>query len=546
MKLNSLVSAILSVSLSFCCLSLALAQVTLTDGDFDAANWQDIVYLNDTGTSLTRAIRVASDGNPGAHREMAFQWNTSGGSAAIYVYSRFLNATYNPSTQGAITTIDYSEDGRVTSDSAGANSITLPARMGLEQGGIIYRSRVVSVVQNSPFPGDWTNLALSGLRAGNFIKGDDTVPGPDNPDFSASGGVINLGYIRANSNHLADREIVTSIDNWSVTINQAGDAAHTISKVVLDDSGAGITTAEVGDIITYRVTFTNTGGVAITGVEVTDTLPDNLQYVSATATPTNSGVAFAPGPPATVIWPVGAVAAGASARLDIDMEILAGADQQALTNQATVSAVDAPAVAGQTASVDLHVGTPLLDVAFSSFGVDDDWYLAEGAMYMEEHLDIIYDFTITNTGPGFANDVVTLRINDLTVKDTHGDISGFNTMLKRIESADGLNCDDDDDSTYDYDITTLPKECTLDSLNQNESIDIQIVVYLKCPSSESIPDLLIDYDFELVNANPDPFVSYSQVQDRTEVGGTGGLLGGGGGGGGCFISSAWNQSIGGR
>jgi hypothetical protein len=231
------------------------------------------------------------------------------------------------------------------------------------------------------------------------------------------------------------------------------------------------------------------------------------------------------------------VASGGSASLDINAEILAAADHQVVTNQAEVTAIDAPAIAGQTASVDLQVGTPLLDVTFSSFNVDDDWYLAEGPISMEQHLDIIYDFTIKNNGPMFADDVVTLRINDLTVRDSHEAISSYNLMRKRIENAVGLNCDDNDDTTYDYDITTLPKECTLYSLNQNESIDIRIVVYLKNFASESIPDLLIDYDFELLNENPDPEVSFSQLKGRTEVGGTIPLSGGGGGGGGgCFIS----------
>ncbi len=400
MNRHAFLSATLTVLIGFCYSSLALAQVTISDGDFDPSNWQDTVYIQDPGTSIGAFTTEASGGNPGAHREMTFLWNTGGGTAAIYVFCKYTAASYNPSVRGAIATVNYSEDGRVTSESHGSATITLPARMALEQNGTIYSSRVVSTIQSPPFPGPWTNLTLDGLRASNFPKASG--PGPDRPDFSESGSEIFFGYVRANSTGIAVQEIVTGIDNWTVTINQQADASYSINKVVLNDVGTEITSAQVGDNIAYRLTFTNTGGLDLTGTEVTDALPENLQYNGYAATPTNPGVIYDLGPPATVFWPVGTVATGGSASLDINMTILAGADQLVLTNVAEVTAIGAPAIAGQTTSVDLDVRPPEADLDFVLVMMEDLGDVG-GGVYKTRVTS-----TVQNNGPDAAEGMVVI------------------------------------------------------------------------------------------------------------------------------------------
>ena len=72
----------------------------------------------------------------------------------------------------------------------------------------------------------------------------------------------------------------------------------------------------VGDTITYTVTLTNNGTATATGVEVTDTLPANVTYVSATPA---GGTTFVPsGSPVTGgLWSVPTIAPGASLILTI-------------------------------------------------------------------------------------------------------------------------------------------------------------------------------------------------------------------------------------
>lgn len=134
---------------------MAIAQdVEFYDDSFDVANWEVTVYYADSGASLGPVVTQSSGGNPGANLEMTFQWNEGiAGARGVFVFFKNQNATYDPSVQGAIASIDVSEDGRVVSDSHGAASITLPMRLALEQDGNIYSNMIdMAVVQNEPFP----------------------------------------------------------------------------------------------------------------------------------------------------------------------------------------------------------------------------------------------------------------------------------------------------------------------------------------------------------------------------------------------------------
>src|SRR6185436_10558389 len=84
-------------------------------------------------------------------------------------------------------------------------------------------------------------------------------------------------------------------------------------------------TPNVGDVITFTVTLTNNGPDAATGVQVTDVLPPGLSYVSGLRSQGGYD-------PATGIWTVGTINAGAS----VTLNILARVDSfEARTNTAT-------------------------------------------------------------------------------------------------------------------------------------------------------------------------------------------------------------------
>ncbi len=59
--------------------------------------------------------------------------------------------------------------------------------------------------------------AAAVVNFGSFFDGDPV----SHPDFSASGGLIHFGYLRANTNTSLTLQVVTmhGIDNWSVIVN---------------------------------------------------------------------------------------------------------------------------------------------------------------------------------------------------------------------------------------------------------------------------------------------------------------------------------------
>jgi uncharacterized repeat protein (TIGR01451 family) len=117
---------------------------------------------------------------------------------------------------------------------------------------------------------------------------------------------------------------------------------------VLDSAGFETLAAAAGDVITYQIVATNNAQVDATGVEITDTMTDELSFLQTTTTPA-AGTVFGVGPRQTVVWSVGNLAAGQSATLEIDAQVLFGAIGKDLINASEVTAIDQPFAAGFTA-----------------------------------------------------------------------------------------------------------------------------------------------------------------------------------------------------
>ncbi len=185
--------------------SNAFATVIISDSTFNDSDWTATVAASTGGSSQT-ALQNASGGNPGAYR---FMTHTLPGHSSIAVVHFFQPETYTPSTQGAITSLDYSED-RIQFNPP-FNGAAIGATPLLEQGGVFFFGPDITYTSTA-----WTTLSLTGLTAANFSSGSN------HPDFSASGTTIMFGYLRSNTN-IADQQIITQhgIDNWSFTIHNA-------------------------------------------------------------------------------------------------------------------------------------------------------------------------------------------------------------------------------------------------------------------------------------------------------------------------------------
>ena len=202
-RVITLVAAILLAPFS------AGAAVIIADSTFNPAEWT-VSVVGGAGGATQSVLQVATGGNPGSYRQMAH--NLPGPSSIVE--SHVFNAvTYDPSTQGAIASIDYSEDRiELSPPFAGA---AIGGYFLLQQGGGTWRNNTDLSFSNL----SWATLSLTGLIASNFA----VVAGAAGlPDFSSSGSPITFGVLRSNSNSNASGVYTTTngLDNWQVTVNQ--------------------------------------------------------------------------------------------------------------------------------------------------------------------------------------------------------------------------------------------------------------------------------------------------------------------------------------
>src|SRR5579863_3400102 len=88
------------------------ADVTFSDGTFNNSDWQvSMVFQGYNGGSVTGS-QVASGGNPGAYRSIDTSVNPIGGNpySNVLGFNQWLPGTFDPATQGAVSSVDFSID----------------------------------------------------------------------------------------------------------------------------------------------------------------------------------------------------------------------------------------------------------------------------------------------------------------------------------------------------------------------------------------------------------------------------------------------------
>lgn len=194
------------------------------DSTFALADWTWDQYSSGSGGAATPTQNA--NGNPGTCRRVSHAVN--GGTGVLQVFHKYLGATGTvlPS-QGGIDRIDMTLDARYISG-VGGNGHQIG--LALEQGGIAYRT--TGQVTNSS--GNWVTRQSAWLRASDFTRFDGLA---GNPDFSTSGGPIQLGFRTANSNSGggAFNQIV-SYDNWSVRVHFVACTSDLTSDGAVDDT----------------------------------------------------------------------------------------------------------------------------------------------------------------------------------------------------------------------------------------------------------------------------------------------------------------------
>ncbi len=195
-------------------LAAPLGAVTIQDAVFSDADWSTLELIdtstNDSGVFVGE--QSATGGNPDEYWRVVNEVNEAGPSTITLLGAHvYQGDSYDPSVSGAVDTVQFMLDGIGVSGPAGAMGF----RALIEQGGMFYVAGLPQVLNGA----GWQPLDSGPLFASAFalVVGGGSDPG-QNPDFSASGGVLRFGVGTSNGTFGTPSTNEGGIDNWVVTI----------------------------------------------------------------------------------------------------------------------------------------------------------------------------------------------------------------------------------------------------------------------------------------------------------------------------------------
>ncbi len=185
--------------------SLRPLGVFLSDTDFPQNRWSLTKQFEDGSGARFQAIRQATGGNTGAFRRTEVEF--PGGSEQLRLAHLYTGGSYDPAAEGPIFGIDYSFD-----------TILLSGLVGLDHAvhALLIRQGPYWFVRDSsdetaPADTRWTTISGRALTADDFVN---LSSGPEHPNFTAGGQVMQFGYLVQCSGTIEE----SGVDNWSVLV----------------------------------------------------------------------------------------------------------------------------------------------------------------------------------------------------------------------------------------------------------------------------------------------------------------------------------------
>lgn len=190
--------------------------IVFQDGEFQASNWTAVAIADPAQNGPTHVEEQAtSGGNPGAYRRM--EHTLTQGAISLRVLNIATTAIYDPTTQGAIYTIDFAEDCLVAN--GGASMASVESRPLIEQNGRRYMPFLTGGCASPAWHtlSEWPSLGRENLFQ---VDGPACGSAESCPDFSGTGAPLRFGFVRAatQSASAPASTIEHGIDNWKVTV----------------------------------------------------------------------------------------------------------------------------------------------------------------------------------------------------------------------------------------------------------------------------------------------------------------------------------------
>jgi uncharacterized repeat protein (TIGR01451 family) len=273
----------------------------------------------------------------------------------------------------------------------------------------------LSVTLEDPLPPDTTFVSLTqnnGPAAACATPGVGTS-GIVSCNFAALGNGASAQFtLVVEAGNTTSATNTATVDSDSADSNPANDSSTVVTSVTPSADVAvtkdGPSTTGAGGNVTYTVTVTNNGPSDAANVSLTDTLPANTTFVSATQ---DSGPAFSCGTPAvggtgTITCTIDPLPAGATATFTFVLHVSPSAPSgSSIANTATVATTTADPNAGNDSSTSTATVVVEADVSV----------VKNGPTSIEAGTDITYNITVTNSGP---SDASTISLTDTVPANT--------------------------------------------------------------------------------------------------------------------------------
>jgi hypothetical protein len=201
--------------------ALAFNDVVISDGTFAPADWTHSILWSMPTATMGPMAQQPTGGNPGFYQ--SGQHHTVGSFATIYDGHLYTGGpSYDPSTQGAITSIDIQYD-----------YIDLPPSIGGTQNGILISQSGHNYIRpvDSSLWTTWNTHSLAGLLSSDSGWSDVSASGvaTGHPDYSSAGGTMQFGYYTFNWSLAQgfDVQRFWGVDNFQVTVHNADPVTST-------------------------------------------------------------------------------------------------------------------------------------------------------------------------------------------------------------------------------------------------------------------------------------------------------------------------------